>query len=73
MLKRIKQLEQASTSLEPPAKCRQQMTRQAVSYAESFLTDLPTMNTFERNMGRSGGLDQPFIKRRGIFQYCWKR
>lgn len=67
MLKKIKQLEQASTSLEPPANCREQMTRQAVNYAESFLSDLPTMNTFERNMGRSARLDQPFIEEAGDF------
>ena len=62
MLKRIKQLEQAANSLEPPAHCREEMTRQAVGYSESFLSDLPAMNTFERNVGRSACLEQPFIE-----------
>jgi len=67
MLKRIKQLERASTTLEPPATRREEMTRLAVSHAESFLTDLPTMNTFERDLGRSERLEQPFIEEAGDF------
>ena len=60
MLNKIKKLEQASTLLEPPVACREEMTRQAVSYAESFLSDLPAMKTFEPNLGRSARLEQPF-------------
>ena len=62
MLNKIKQLELTSAVLEPTAGLREAMTRQAVAYAESFLNQLPSTNTFEYDKGRSEGLDQAFIE-----------
>lgn len=67
MLNKIKQLEQASAVLEPPESLREEMTAQAVMYAESFLNQLPLTNTFEYDKGRSEGLEQPFIEDGGDF------
>ena len=62
MLNKIKQLELASAVLEPTAGLREEMTGQAVAYAESFLNQLSSTNTFEYDKGRSEGLDQAFIE-----------
>ena len=62
MLNKIKQLELASAVLEPNESLREAMTGQAVAYAESFLGQLPTSNTFEYDTGRSEDLDQAFIE-----------
>jgi glutamate/tyrosine decarboxylase-like PLP-dependent enzyme len=60
MLKKIKQLEQESAALEPPAEYRERMTEQAVGYAEAFLNRLPVTRTFEPDKGRSKLLEQAF-------------
>lgn len=60
MLKRLKQLEQASACLDPTANGRKQMTALVVDYAESFLDKLPAMKTFVPDQGRSKLLEQPF-------------
>ncbi|MDH3401913.1 MAG: pyridoxal-dependent decarboxylase, partial [Chromatiales bacterium] len=60
MLKKIKQLEQESAVLEPPAEYRERMTEQAVGYAEAFLNRLPVTRTFEPDKGRSKLLEQAF-------------
>jgi len=67
MLEKIRQLEQASAVLEPNADLRDEMTGQAVAYAESFLSQLPIRNTFEYDRGLSGELEQPFIEEAGDF------
>jgi aromatic-L-amino-acid decarboxylase len=67
MLEKIKQLEQASAVLEPNAGLRDEMTGQAVAYAESFLSQLPVRNTFEHDRGLSKDLEQPFIEEAGDF------
>ena len=67
MLNRIKQLEQVSAVLEPPANHRAEITKQAVVYAEEFLNRLPTGKTFEQDRGGSDLLEQPFIETAGDF------
>ena len=67
MLNKIKQLQQVSAVLEPPANHREEMTKQAVAYAEAFLNRLPTLKTFERDRGGSDLLEQPFIETAGGF------
>jgi aromatic-L-amino-acid decarboxylase len=62
MLNKIKQLEQESAALEPPAECRERMTEQAVGYAEAFLNRLPVTRTFEPDKGRSKFLEQAFCE-----------
>ena len=67
MLEKIRELEQASAVLEPNAGLRDEMTEQAVTYAESFLTQLPAKNTYEHDRGLSRNLEQPFIEEAGDF------
>jgi aromatic-L-amino-acid decarboxylase len=67
MLNRLKQLEQASAGLDPSASQREEMTTQALDYAESFLNRLPEMNAFEPEMGCSKLLEQPFGEEAGNF------
>ena len=67
MLNKIRQLEQLSTGLEPSAIQRADMTTLAIDYAESFLSRLPDMNTFEADSGRSKALEQPFSEQAGDF------
>ena len=65
MLNKLRRLEQDATQLEPSSGSRQEMTRLAVAYAESFLNQLPEGNTFEKDTGRSARLDQPFGEQAG--------
>jgi len=67
MLKKLKQLEQASAGLEPSAAYRDELTSQAVDYAESFLAGLPEMNAFEPERGLGKLLEQPFAEEAGDF------
>lgn len=67
MLNKLRRLEQDATQLEPSSGSRQEMTRQAVAYAESFLNQLPEGKTFEKDAGRSARLDQPFGEQAGDF------
>ena len=60
MLNKIKRLEQEASALEPSKNDRQEMTEQALGYAETFLNRLPDGNTFEPNEGRSKLLEQAF-------------
>jgi len=68
MLNKIRQLEQASIVLEPPASRREDMTRQALAYAEDFLNRLPVSNTYQPDKGLSKQLEQPFAEDAGDFQ-----
>ena len=60
MLKKLKKLEQASAGLDPSANEREEMTIQAVDFAESFLGKLPAMNAYEPETGRNKLLEQAF-------------
>ncbi len=60
MLKKIKQLEQAASGLEPGADERIVLTARAIGYAEEFLTRLPDMRAYGTETGQSKMLDQPF-------------
>jgi aromatic-L-amino-acid decarboxylase len=60
MLNKLKQLEQASAGLEPTAGQRIKMTAQATEFAETFLCNLPDMDTFEPDEGISELLEQAF-------------
>lgn len=60
MLNKIKQLERLSAGLDPSATQRAEMTTLVIDYAESFLSRLPEMDTFEADVGRSRALEQPF-------------
>ena len=62
MLNKIKQLEQESLLLEPSASIREELARQAVGYAEDFLSRLPVTRTYEPDKGRSRALEQPFAE-----------
>jgi len=68
MLKKLKQLEKLSAGLDPSAIQREEMTRQTLEYAESFLGKLPEMNTFEADVGRNKVLEQSFSEQAGDFQ-----
>lgn len=65
MLKKLKLLELASAGLDPSASEREEMTIQAVDFAESFLKKLPDMNAFEPDNGRSKLLEQAFGEQAG--------
>jgi len=67
MLNKIKRLEQEASVLEPSKKHREEMTKQAVSYAEVFLDRLPDCNTFAPDNGRSKLLEQAFAESAGDF------
>ena len=67
MLNKIKRLEQDASVLEPSRGHREEMTRQAVGYAEAFLNRLPDVNTFEPDKGRSKLLEQAFVETAGDF------
>jgi len=67
MQHKIKQLEQESAALEPPAIRREELTRQAVAYAEDFLSRLPETKTFKPDKGRSRLLEQPFTENAADF------
>lgn len=60
MLKKIKDLERASASLDPSADGRKELSRQALEYAESFLSGLPDTHAFRADEGASKLLEQPF-------------
>jgi len=62
MRNKILQLAQASADLEPPAVKREEMTAQAVAFAESFLHKLPRLKTYEPDRGRSVLLEQAFAE-----------
>ena len=67
MLKKIRQLQQDSSELEPPETIREEISAQAVAYAELFLNKLPVTNTFEYEKGRSEVLDQAFTEQGADF------
>ncbi len=67
MLKKLKQLEQLSAGLDPSAIQRGKMTTQTLEYAESFLSRLAEMNTFEADSGRKKALEEPFDEQAGEF------
>ena len=60
MLKKIKILQQESVLLDPSADDRKQLTRQAVDYAESFLSNLSEIKAFRPDKGASKLLEQAF-------------
>jgi len=60
MLNKIKKLQQESAGLDPSADGRKQLTRQAVDYAESFLSNLADMKAFRPDKGASKLLEQAF-------------
>ena len=60
MLNKIKKLQQESAHLDPSADDRRQLTRQAVDYAESFLSNLADMEAFRPDKGASKPLEQVF-------------
>ena len=60
MRDRIKQLEEKAARLEPSEIHREELNRQTVQYAESFLSRLPEMKTFEPDRGRSAPLEESF-------------
>jgi len=60
MLKKLRDLEQAASGLEPTAVGRKSMTTLVNRYAESFLTKLPDTKTYEFEQGLSASLDTPF-------------
>ncbi len=60
MLNKLRILEQASACLDPSASRRKQLTGLVVDYAESFLDQLPDMNTFEPDQGRNKALEHAF-------------
>lgn len=62
MLEKIEQLQQACAGLEPSLQQRREMTRLAVEFADSFLQELPGLDTYEAERGRSELLDQPFAE-----------
>ncbi len=67
MQNKIKQLQCASSVLEPPAGRRDELTQQALAYAERFLERLPVTKTFEPDTGRSRLLEQVFSEDGGDF------
>ena len=67
MLDKIMELEKASGVLEPPESLRKEIALQAMAYAETFLNNLPTSNTFEFDRGRSESLEQAFTEESGDF------
>lgn len=67
MRNRLRRLEQEATQLEPTSCAREEMTRLAVDYAETFLSQLPEINTFVKEDGRSKRLDAPFSEEAGDF------
>jgi glutamate/tyrosine decarboxylase-like PLP-dependent enzyme len=68
MLNKINQFQLASSVLEIPANRREDLTRQAVGYAEDFLNRLPVSNTYEPDKGHSKLLERPFGEAAGDFQ-----
>ena len=56
----IKKLQQTASVLEPPAERRDQITQQALSYAERFLERLADTQTYVPNAGRSRALEEAF-------------
>jgi len=67
MLEKIRQLEQASSELDPSAAERGDMLDQTVAYTESFLNDLPGLRAFIAEDGHSQQLVQPFSEEPGDF------
>ncbi len=72
MLKKIEQLRQASTGLEPSAAERGDMLRQTAVYAETFLNELAELNAFVPEDGHSNRLVQPFSEDPGRFSELLK-
>jgi len=65
MLTKIQQLQQASIELDPSAAQREELTRQVIHFAESFLTGLPEMDGYMADTGQEAMLDEPFSELAG--------
>jgi len=67
MRNKLKGLEKASVGLDPTVGQRQEMARQTLGFAESFLAQLPNANAFKADRGCNKLLQRPFSEEAAEF------